>query len=49
MQGTTLEALGADVSGDMWGSELVHSEPYWVEKVHRGFAEAGSDLIMTNS
>ncbi|GMK57931.1 hypothetical protein CspeluHIS016_0407650 [Cutaneotrichosporon spelunceum] len=45
--GTTLEALGHDVSGTMWGSELVARDPDVIASVHARFAAAGADIIET--
>lgn len=46
-QGTQLEALGHDVSGPMWGSDLLHSNPRAIGAVHKGYAEAGADIVET--
>ncbi|ORY20916.1 Homocysteine S-methyltransferase [Naematelia encephala] len=45
--GTTLESLGADVSNPLWGCQLVHSDPETISSVHRGFLDAGADIIET--
>jgi methionine synthase I (cobalamin-dependent) len=46
-QGTTLEALGHDVSSPMWGCELVERNPGVVADVHARYVAAGADLIET--
>ncbi|BEI94243.1 uncharacterized protein CcaverHIS019_0607020 [Cutaneotrichosporon cavernicola] len=45
--GTTLEAIGHDVSGSMWGSELVARDPAALANVHARFALVGADIIET--
>ena len=47
MQGTTLEALGADVSTALWGCDLLQTSPDTIRDVHDKFREAGADLIQT--
>lgn len=46
-QGTLLEAKGYDVSGSMWGSELVLSRPTVISEIHESYFEAGSDIVQT--
>ncbi|WVQ98220.1 hypothetical protein IAU59_005343 [Kwoniella sp. CBS 9459] len=45
--GTTLESRGYDVSTALWGSDLLITDPKAIQDVHRGYLEAGSDLIQT--
>jgi homocysteine S-methyltransferase len=45
--GTTLEVNGHDVSGPMWGSELVARNPDALASVHARYAEAGADILET--
>ncbi|KLT43944.1 Homocysteine S-methyltransferase [Cutaneotrichosporon oleaginosum] len=45
--GTTLEADGHDVSGPMWGSELVSRNPEALANVHARYVSAGADIIET--
>jgi len=47
VQGTTLEALGADVSTALWGCDLLQTSPDTIRDVHDKFREAGADLIQT--
>jgi homocysteine S-methyltransferase len=35
------------VSGPMWGSDLLSSDPSVICNVHNGFASAGADIIET--
>ncbi len=46
---TGLEAHGHDVTGPLWTGELLLSNPDAVAAVHRGFVEAGADIIITGS
>ncbi|WVW78258.1 hypothetical protein I302_100211 [Kwoniella bestiolae CBS 10118] len=43
--GTTLESSGHSVSSDLWGSELLHTHPEVIQGIHRGYVEAGADLV----
>ncbi|KAL1411948.1 hypothetical protein Q8F55_002941 [Vanrija albida] len=45
--GATLEELGHDCSGPMWGSELITRDPSAIAAAHKGFVEAGADIIST--
>jgi S-methylmethionine-dependent homocysteine/selenocysteine methylase len=41
---TTLEALGHDISGELWSARLLRDEPAAVVAAHRAFFDAGSDV-----
>ncbi|WVQ69448.1 uncharacterized protein L199_007665 [Kwoniella botswanensis] len=45
--GTTLESLGHSVSSDLWGSELLHTNPSAMQDIHKGYVKAGADLVET--
>merc|ERR1712226_1207101 len=47
--GTLLEENGCDISGDLWGAQLIACEPEAIVKAHRQYIEAGSDIIITSS
>ena len=46
---TALELLGADVSGSLWTAQTVVDNPALLERAHRSFVEAGSQIIATAS
>jgi len=46
---TALELLGADVSGSLWTAQTVVDNPAILERAHRSFVEAGSQIIATAS
>ncbi|MEI8391928.1 MAG: homocysteine S-methyltransferase [Actinomycetes bacterium] len=46
---TALELLGADVSGSLWTAWTVVDNPALLERAHRSFVEAGSQIIATAS
>ncbi|WVR04755.1 hypothetical protein IAU60_001766 [Kwoniella sp. DSM 27419] len=45
--GTTLEAMGHDVSTALWGSDLLCTNPQAIQEVHEGYVKAGADLVET--
>ncbi|WWD07479.1 hypothetical protein V865_005580 [Kwoniella europaea PYCC6329] len=45
--GTTLESLGHSVYSDLWGSELLYTNPSAMQSIHKGYVEAGADLVET--
>ena len=52
--GSRVQALTLDVEKDYWGREnctdvLVLSRPDLVREIHRGYYEAGSDMVLTNT
>ncbi|MCK8784569.1 methionine synthase [Roseomonas sp. NAR14] len=52
--GSRVQALTLDVEKDYWGKEnctevLNLSRPDLVREIHRGYYEAGSDMVLTNS
>ena len=52
--GSRVQALTLDVEKDYWGKEnctevLNLSRPELVREIHRGYYEAGSDMVLTNS
>ncbi len=52
--GTRVQALHLDIDRDYWGKEnctdvLVLSRPDLVRDIHRGYFEAGADLVETNT
>src|SRR5271154_2032940 len=52
--GSRVQALTLDVEADYWGREnctdvLCLSRPDLVREIHRGYFEAGSDMVQTNS
>jgi S-methylmethionine-dependent homocysteine/selenocysteine methylase len=46
---TALELLGADISGPLWTAQTVIDDPALLERAHRSFVEAGTDIIATAS
>ena len=46
---TTLEARGHDLDGALWSARLVREDPAAVRAVHREFARAGADCLVTAS
>ena len=52
--GSRVQALNLDVERDFWGKEnctevLNLSRPDLVREIHRGYFEAGADMVLTNS
>ena len=52
--GSRVQALTLDIEKDYWGREnctdvLVLSRPDLVREIHRGYYEAGADMVLTNS
>ena len=52
--GSRVQAMDLDVERDYWGQEnctevLNLSRPDIVHEIHRGYLEAGSDIVQTNS
>ncbi|HEY4253024.1 MAG TPA: methionine synthase [Roseomonas sp.] len=52
--GSRVQALTLDVESDYWGKEnctevLNLSRPDLVREIHRGYYEAGADMVLTNS
>ena len=52
--GSRVQALTLDVEKDFWGREnctdvLVLSRPDLVREIHRGYYEAGADMVLTNT
>ena len=52
--GSRVQALTLDVETDYWGNEnctdvLTLSRPDLVREIHRGYFEAGADMVETNS
>lgn len=47
--GTTLEASGHDLSGDLWSARVLAEAPADVRAVHTRFATAGADILTTGS
>ncbi len=52
--GSRVQALTLDVDKDYWGKEnctevLNLSRPDLVREIHRGYYEAGADMVLTNS
>ncbi len=52
--GSRVQALTLDIEKDYWGREnctdvLVLSRPDLVREIHRGYYEAGSDMVLTNT
>ncbi|MBE9605479.1 methionine synthase [Acetobacteraceae bacterium H6797] len=52
--GSRVQALTLDVEKDYWGKEnctdvLVLSRPDLVREIHRGYYEAGADMVLTNT
>ena len=44
-----MEFLGADISGPLWSAHVLEDAPEMVSAVHRGYLEAGSDVLLTAS
>src|ERR1700752_3084115 len=52
--GSRVQALTLDIEKDYWGKEnctdvLVLSRPDLVRDIHRGYCEAGADMVLTNT
>ncbi len=52
--GSRVQAMDLDVERDFWGKEnctdvLVLSRPDVVREIHRGYYEAGADMVLTNT
>ncbi len=52
--GSRVQVMDLDVERDFWGKEnctdvLVLSRPDVVREIHRGYYEAGADMVLTNS
>ena len=52
--GSRVQALTLDIDKDYWGKEnctevLNLSRPDLVREIHRGYYEAGADMVLTNS
>ena len=52
--GSRVQALTLDIENDYWGREnctdvLVLSRPDLVREIHRGYFEAGADMVETNT
>jgi homocysteine S-methyltransferase len=48
-QGTTLESAGVDVSSPLWGSDLLLTNPKPIIDVHKGYINAGADLVESST
>jgi homocysteine S-methyltransferase len=46
---TELERLGADISGPLWSAHVLEEQPQRIAEVHRGYALAGADVLLTAS
>lgn len=46
---TALEARGHDLSGSLWSARLLREDPAGVVAAHRGFVEAGAQVLITAS
>ena len=46
---TELEALGADLSDELWSARLLRDDPEVIGRVHRAYFEAGADCAITAS
>ena len=46
---TQLEALGADLTGDLWSARLLQENPALIQKAHADFLAAGADFCITSS
>jgi S-methylmethionine-dependent homocysteine/selenocysteine methylase len=46
---TALEALGADISDELWTARVLHDQPELVEAAHRAFVEAGAEIVISAS
>lgn len=46
---TALEEVGADIGGPLWTARTVVESPHLLERAHRGFVEAGAEIIATAS
>ncbi|HIP77224.1 MAG TPA: hypothetical protein EYH07_01990, partial [Kiloniellaceae bacterium] len=52
--GSRVQAMDLSIEGDYWGQEnctevLNLSRPDIVREIHRGYFEAGADMVETNS
>ena len=48
-KGTTLESAGVDVSSPLWGSDLLLTDPKPIIDVHKGYIDAGADLVESST
>ena len=46
-QGTTLDLLKYDVCTPLWGCDLLLTNPAAIRQVHKGFGDAGADIVET--
>jgi homocysteine S-methyltransferase len=46
---TQLEALGANLSGDLWSARLLQENPVLIQRAHADFLAAGADVCITAS
>ena len=46
---TELEALGYDLSDDLWSARLLRDDPAAIEAVHLNFLRAGARVVITAS
>jgi homocysteine S-methyltransferase len=46
---TQLEALGADLSDDLWSARLLLDDPTLIRRVHAAYLWAGADCIITST
>jgi homocysteine S-methyltransferase len=46
---TQLEAVGHDISGDLWSARLLHDEPQAIVDAHLAFLRAGASVVTTAS
>ena len=46
---TQLEALGADLSDDLWSARLLLDDPALIRRVHAAYLWAGADCIITST
>ncbi|WRT64618.1 uncharacterized protein IL334_001551 [Kwoniella shivajii] len=47
--GTTLESSGYEVSSELWGSELLYTDPKAISDIHEGYVKSGAELIETST
>ena len=47
--GTRLEDMGVDLHGRLWSAEALLNSPSTVKMVHKKYAEAGAEILKTNS
>lgn len=47
--GTELERLGADCSAPLWSARALVECPSTIEQLHRGYVEAGADVLIANT